>query len=354
MARRLLVSRPSGAPANAFRFTHPLGRNAMSETSAPPSHPNALLTSRRRLLAGGAALALTGAGLRPAAADAKTMRVGVHKGVVFVPSLLLQPILGTAWNVELSYFGSPADMANAIVSRSIDVGYTGATIAAIARSKGQPIIIAASSAGKGTAIIVGAKSSIQKLEDLKGKNIGQVVGGIQDVQFREELRLVGMTMKDVNPIAIAFSDLPAALEKGSIDAFCGGEPASTKTIEDGYGRLLKHPYDTPVGTINAAILARENMVQDNPDLLRAFVGAHRAAVTRLTGNLDEAAELANKNWGFPLVTARKALDNVELRWVIDNGFMSDLTNYMARMKDLGMISAVPDINQLVVQDFAKA
>ena len=47
----------------------------------------------------------------------KTMRVGVHKGVVFVPSLLLQPILGAAWNVELSYFGSPADMANAIVSR---------------------------------------------------------------------------------------------------------------------------------------------------------------------------------------------------------------------------------------------
>jgi ABC-type nitrate/sulfonate/bicarbonate transport system substrate-binding protein len=328
----------------------------MSETSARPSHPNALLTSRRRLLAGGAALALTGAAAtgRAAAQAPKTMRVGVHKGVVFVPSLLLQQILGAAWNVELSYFGSPADMANAIVSRSIDVGYTGATIAAIARSKGQPIIIAATSAGKGTAIIVGAKTDIHKLEDLRGKRIGQVVGGIQDVQFREELRLVGMTMKDVEPIAIAFSDLPAALQGNNIDAFCGGEPASTKTIEDGYGRLLKHPYDTPVGTINAGILARETLVQENPDLLKAFVGAHREAVTRLTGNLDEAAELAFKNWGFPLVTARKALDNVELRWVIDDGFMSDLANYMARMKDLGMIADVPDINKLVVRDFAKA
>ena len=69
-----------------------------------------------------------------AAQTPKTMRVGVHKGVVFVPSLLLQSILGPAWNVELSYFGSPADMANAIVSRSIDIGYTGVTIAAIPRS----------------------------------------------------------------------------------------------------------------------------------------------------------------------------------------------------------------------------
>jgi NitT/TauT family transport system substrate-binding protein len=328
----------------------------LSKVPAKPSASTAFPTSRRRLIVGGAAIALTGAaGLRRAAAQApKTMRVGVHKGVVFVPSLLLQSILGTAWNVELSYFGSPADMANAIVSRSIDVGYTGATIAAIARSKGQPIVIVATSAGKGTAIIVGAKTDIRKLEDLRGKTVGQVVGGIQDVQLREELRLVGMTMKDVNPIAIAFSDLPAALQNGSIDAFCGGEPASTKTIEDGYGRLLKYPYDTPVGTINAGILARETLVQENPDLLKAFVGAHREAVTRLRGNPDEAAELAFKNWGFALATARKALDNVDLRWVIDDGFMNDLANYMARMKDLGIIATVPDINGLVVRDFAKA
>jgi NitT/TauT family transport system substrate-binding protein len=328
----------------------------LSKVPAKPSASTAFATSRRRLIVGGTAMALTGAaGLGRAAAQApKTMRVGVHKGVVFVPSLLLQSILGTAWNVELSYFGSPADMANAIVSRSIDVGYTGVTIAAIARSKGQPIVIVATSAGKGTAIIVGAKTDIRKLEDLRGKTVGQVVGGIQDVQLREELRLVGMTMKDVNPIAIAFSDLPAALQNGSIDAFCGGEPASTKTIEDGYGRLLKYPYDTPVGTINAGILARETLVQENPDLLKAFVGAHREAVTRLRGNPDEAAELAFKNWGFALATARKALDNVDLRWVIDDGFMSDLANYMARMKDLGIIATVPDINGLVVRDFAKA
>lgn len=328
----------------------------MDEMLSKPSASTAFPTSRRRLIVGGAAMALTGAaGLRRAAAQTpKTMRVGVHKGVVFVPSLLLQSILGTAWNVELSYFGSPADMANAIVSRSIDVGYTGVTIAAIARSKGQPIVIVATSAGKGTAIIVGARTDIRKLEDLRGKTVGQVVGGIQDVQLREELRLVGMTMKDVNPIAIAFSDLPAALQNGSIDAFCGGEPASTKTIEDGYGRLLKYPYDTPVGTINAGILARETMVQENPDLLKAFVGAHREAVTRLRGNPDEAAELAFKNWGFAQATARKALDNVDLRWVIDDGFMNDLANYMARMKDLGILATVPDINGLVVRDFAKA
>ena len=55
-----------------------------------------------------------------------------------------------------------------------------------------------------------------------------------------------------------------------------------------------------------------------------------------------------------LATARKALDNVDLRWVIDDGFMSDLANYMARMKDLGIIATVPDINGLVVRDFARA
>ena len=41
------------------------------------------------------------------------------------------------------------------------------------------------------------------------------------------------------------------------------------------------------------------------------------------------------------------------RWVIDGAFMSDLANYMDRMKELGLIAAVPDINKLVVRDFAK-
>ena len=59
------------------------------------------------------------------------------------------------------------------------------------------------------------------------------------------------------------------------------------------------PTIRPVGTINAGILARETTVQENPDLLKAFVGAHREAVTRLRGNLDQAAEIAFKNWGFP-------------------------------------------------------
>ncbi len=94
-------------------------------------------------------------------------------------------------------------------------------------------------------------------------------------------------------------------------------------------------------------------MQENPELIRAFLGAHRDAVARLRSNLDEAAELANKNWGFPLQTSRKALENVDLRWVIDDAFMSDLANYMDRMKDLGLIAAVPDINKLVVRDFAK-
>src|SRR5258708_10972923 len=112
----------------------------MDDVSLKPHHSTVFSASRRRLIVGGAAMAIaeTAAARSTAAQTPKTMRVGVHKGVVFVPSLLLQPILGAAWHVELSYFGSPSDMANAIVSRSIDVDYTGRTIAPIARSVDQP------------------------------------------------------------------------------------------------------------------------------------------------------------------------------------------------------------------------
>src|SRR5690242_3762737 len=118
-------------------WSHFIERKHMGEATSRRQNPIAGSPTRRSLIIGSAAVAIAGAaGTGSAAAQTpKLMRVGVHKGVVFVPSLLLQQFLGSAWNVELSYFGSPADMANAIVSRSIDIGYTGVTIAAIARSK---------------------------------------------------------------------------------------------------------------------------------------------------------------------------------------------------------------------------
>src|SRR4029078_2382461 len=122
----------------------------MGDMSSKPHRSNAFTTSRRGLLVGGAAMAIAGTACigGAAAQTPKTMRVGVIMGVVFVPPLLLQWILGPAWNVELSYFGSPADMANAIVSRSIDIGYTGATLAAVAPPQGETHAIGGGSAGK--------------------------------------------------------------------------------------------------------------------------------------------------------------------------------------------------------------
>src|SRR4029078_12169978 len=111
----------------------------MGDMSSKPHRSNAFTTSRRGLLVGGAAMAIAGTACigGAAAQTPKNMRVGGHKGVGCVPSLLLQSILGPAWNVELSYFGSPADMANAIVSRSIELGSPGCLCAGVPRSKGE-------------------------------------------------------------------------------------------------------------------------------------------------------------------------------------------------------------------------
>lgn len=304
--------------------------------------------NRLTLLSFAAGLMLAG----PSQAQApQTIRMAVVKATVLAPALLVQKHLPPGWKTEITYFTSPGDMSNALLSDSVDFAYIGLTIAAVARSKDQPIVIVANQAGKGTAIVVRSDSPIKSITDLKGKKIGNLPNSIHDILLREELRKANLRVDEVSLIRLAPADMPAALQRGDIDAFSGNEPNSSQAIMAGYGRVLMFPYDNAVGTINVGVLSSERVTKGKTEMMRVWANAHAKATDELARNPEQWADLVAKEWGYDRTATRRSMDNIELKWQMDDRFMTQMAAFTDRLKGLGVIQAVPDLNKLVVRDF---
>ncbi len=284
----------------------------------------------------------------------RTIRLGVHKASIYTPALLLQQFVPVGWKIELSYFAAPADMTAAMLADSIDGGYTGVTIAALGRSKGQPIAIISNAAEKGTAIIVRKDSTFKSIKDLKGQKVGIQPGGIQDILFRMEVQKAGMSMSDFQTIRLTSPDMAPALQRGDIVAFSGNEPMSSQTVKDGYGRVLMYPYDNPVGGINGAILTTDARIKSAAEMLHVVAAAHRKAVELLSGDLDQWARLTSKNWGFDEAVTRASLSNVSLKWKLDPQFNSEYSSCMEQLKAVGFLDRVTDPATFVHPEFTPA
>jgi NitT/TauT family transport system substrate-binding protein len=282
----------------------------------------------------------------------QTIRMAVVKATVLAPALLIEKHLPPGWKTEITYFTVPGDMSNALLTNSVDLAYIGLTIAAVARSKEQPIVVVANGAGKGTAIVVKSDSTATSIADLKGKKIGNIPLAIHDILLREELKKANMDPdKDVTLIRLAPADMPAALQRGDIDAFSGNEPNSTQAVMDGYGKVLLYPYDNPVGTINVGVLSSEQIVKERADMMQTWAVAHAKATEELQKDPDQWADLVAREWGYERAATRKSMDNIELTWKMDDTFLSQYAAFADRLNQLGVIDRVPDMSKLVVKDF---
>ena len=91
---------------------------------------------------------------------------------------------------------------------------------------------------------------IDTLKDLKGKRVAIWPGSTQEVFILERLHMEGMTIKDIQPVRVSFSEMPAALARGDVDAYVGAEPGPGLSLVSGVGKIVEYPYSTPMGSLN--------------------------------------------------------------------------------------------------------
>lgn len=251
------------------------------------------------------------------------------------------------YELEVLPFTNPGDQKAALLAGELDMTGTTLVTAIAAAAAGEPIKVVCSLCNKCSALVVGKDSGIEKEEDLKGKTIAYVPGTMHHALLLDVLERAGLDAeKDVELVRIDFFDMGQALADGTIDAFCSGEPYPSDAILKGYGRILSYPYfDDSISTINAGMIVTEDTIKNNPELVQALVNAHLKATDYLQENQDVWFEKSYE-FGTTKEIMEISAQNIELCGDIDEAFIQHTKNLAQKMKDLGIINEVPDIDAM--------
>jgi NitT/TauT family transport system substrate-binding protein len=288
------------------------------------------------------------------AADVIVIRVGTLKLIHAITPYFYDKFTPAGYKIEVIPYETPTDGKNAVVTKSVDFGTYGIAAATLGGAAGEPVVVVAAQCNRGMAIVVGAKSAIKSFKDLKGKKVAILPGSTQEVVMLNRLKQEGMSIKDITPVRVPFSEMPATLERGDVDAYVGAEPGPSISVAKGVGRVLEYPYGTPIGTLNMVMTTHEDTVKSRPELVKLFLEIHRKATEYAMANRGAFVDMTVARLGQPKPTVEIAAPNVELTWDADAAWVTRARYYGAEMLEMKQIRALPDYGKFINTSFVEA
>ncbi len=279
--------------------------------------------------------------------------VGTWKTQQTITPYFYRQFLPKGSKIEVKPFTNPGDQKTALLAGSLDMTGTTMVQAIVCASKGEPVTLVSAMSNKCSALVVGKNSRIRKTADLRGKRIGYVPNTMHHILLLEVLDGAGLKVSDVKLVRVDFFDMKTALAGGQIDAFLSGEPYPAMAVAEGVGRVLAYPYMKSIGTINSGMLVTKDMIKKNPEKVQALVTAHVRATLYLRKHPDVWISESAK-FGVKADILKKAAKNIEMDYKMDRVFIQRMNNLARKMKELGMIEKIPDINKLVDTRFIRA
>ena len=310
----------------------------------------------RRTVLAGAALLMAPGGARAQALQ--TIKMGALKLIHSIAPHFYQRFTPAGYKIEVVPFESPTECKNGVVTQSVDFGVFGIAAAILGASAKEPLSVIASCCNKGMAVIAGKDSPIAGIKDLRGKKVAIWPGSTQEVFILERLRMEGMTIKDIEPVRISFSEMHLALARGDVEAYVGAEPGPGVSISSGIGKLVEYPYSTPMGSLNMVFGAHSDTVLNRPALVRVILEIHRKASEFGMANPDEMIAMAVAKLGQKREALMVSIPNVELNWRMTPEMIQASKTYADHMFALKQIKALPDFatffNSKFSDELAKA
>ncbi|MQA10397.1 MAG: hypothetical protein GEU98_17945 [Pseudonocardiaceae bacterium] len=189
-------------------------------------------------------------------------------------------------NLEVDASSGGATVVPALLSEDIDIAGSNVVSAMIAMGRRMPIQMVA--AGTSTArqqhedfssVMVPPDSPIRTPADLAGARIGvNSLQNINDVVIHSALRKRGLDPRSVEFVEMPFPDLPAAIQRGDVDAGLLIEPFVSIGRAQGLRDVLRPYTDLRPGLQIGTYLMTSERVEDDPELVSAFqAGVQRTA-----------------------------------------------------------------------------
>ena len=304
--------------------------------------------TRRTLLGSGLALPIAAAlGTRARAAAPVTIRMGVLKLVHSITPYFYEKFLPAGYKIEIIPFSTPTDGKDAVVTKSVDYGTFGIAAAILGAASKQPVAVYGAECNKGMAVVARKSDPINSITDLKGKKVGILTGTTQEVFFLERLHMVGMKPSDIISVRIGFADMPAALQRGDIDAYVGAEPGPSLSLVSGVGKIVEYPYSTPMGSLNMILGTHRDRLAAKPDEVVMMLNMQRQASAFAMSHPDQIVAMTVAKLGLDKAAVAAAIPNVLLDWEMTPKMIGEVKSYADHMLALRQIRNLPDFATLL-------
>jgi NitT/TauT family transport system substrate-binding protein len=314
----------------------------------------------------GLALVLSGCASNPSTKEAGTLtKIRVPMG--YVPNIQFAPFYVA---VQKGYFGDAGieidfdykfetDGVALVGSGELPFAIVSGEQVLLARAQGLPVTYVAAWYQQYPVSVV-AKSELGVLipQDLKGKKIGLPgLFGATYVGLRALLFEAKMKESDVTLDSIGFNqvDLLAAGQQDIVVGYTANEPIQLKARGIPVTEIRVADY---VQLASNGILASEKVIRENPDLVRAFVGAFLKGLADTIANPDEALKISSSyipNFSdLDASVQRQVLLTSMEEWKADRLGYSDpqaWENMQNILLDMGLISQNLDLSKAYTNEF---
>ncbi|ANF82998.1 sulfonate ABC transporter substrate-binding protein [Acinetobacter sp. NCu2D-2] len=211
-------------------------------------------------------------------------------------------------NIEWKEFPAGPQMLEALAIGAVDLGYVGNTppIFAQAADKDLTYIGYEVSPAHSLALVVSKDSTIQKLEDLKGKRIALQKGSNAHEFLSKVLQRAGLTWQDIQPIFLPPADARAAFDKKSVDAWAIWDPFLAAAEKHGQARVVTKTGD--FDETYSFYIANPKFIAAHPQAPSKFLKALNDSDEWILKNQSVALEIYQKNTGLDADIAQLAFD----------------------------------------------
>ena len=242
-------------------------------------------------------------------------------------------------DLELVMFPSLVQRMQAVASGDVDIGNGGLSATMQLATKGVPMQVLANGCDGGWMVLT--QPSIGGWKDLVGKKIAVQNGSIGLVSLNWKLKQEGVFGK----VELAFmdnQDQPIPLMRGDVAAICCFEPYAALAEQNGWGKRLWVPYDSPMGKTNLGFVASEKFVKADPDLTRKMVQAHVKATEKMASDSSIAIETTIKQFKMTKEVAELSVKNLFFSAASGQPFVDGLKSLAKMMVDDKMLEKEPD------------
>jgi NitT/TauT family transport system substrate-binding protein len=269
--------------------------------------------------------------------------------IIGIEKRIFQNQIGNDTVIEPKLFDAGPQVIESLFAGSIDIAYVGPgpAINGFLKSEDHNIKILSGAASGGASFIVHPNSKINSIADFEGKRIAAPqIGNTQDISLRSYLSENGLKPGEkggsVIILNISNSDIYTLFAKGDIDAAWVPEPTATILVQQLDGKRLFNEEELwPEHRFASVLLiAREEYVQQNPDLINKWLRANQQTVNWINSNPEQTRnifiEFIKKETGktLPIDLIDESLSNLE---ITSDPIVSSIHTFAKRADSLGYL-----------------